>query len=87
LVSETGAASKRRFAQETGGEIAESVPQFRFRLLDQEVNDLGPLATKRDAWQPGERLSRWHGDELEVVRVVYAEAHEPIHGFLVVKRV
>jgi hypothetical protein len=59
---------------------------FRFRLLDEAGDDLGPLATQRDNWAIGDRLSRWHGDELEVVRVVEAEEHDPFHGYLVVSR-
>ena len=59
---------------------------FRFRLLDETGNDLGPLATPRSEWTEGERLSRWHGDELEIVGVVEAEEHEPFHGYLVVRR-
>jgi hypothetical protein len=59
---------------------------FRFRLLDEAGDDLGPLATQRSTWCEGERLSRWHGDQLEVVSVVEAEEHDPFHGYLVVRR-
>jgi hypothetical protein len=66
--------------------MSQPVSRYRFRLLDETGNDLGPLATQPDAWDAGDRLSRWHGDELEVVRVVEAEEHDPFHGYLVVKR-
>jgi hypothetical protein len=47
---------------------------------------VGHLQGKHDGWQPGDRIARWAGDRLEVVRVVYTEnGHEPIRGFLVVK--
>ena len=58
----------------------------RYRLLDEAGNDLGPLASQRSAWNVGERVSRWHTDELEVVGVVEAEQHEPFNAYLVVRR-
>jgi hypothetical protein len=66
--------------------MSRPVSHYRFRLLDETGNDLGPLATQREAWDAGDRLSRWHGDDLEVVRVVEAEDHDPFYGYLVVKR-
>jgi hypothetical protein len=61
------------------------MPHFRYRLLDESGNDLGPLATQRSVWSEGERLSRWHGDQLEVVNVVEAEEGDPFHGYLIVR--
>ena len=62
------------------------VPRFRFRLLDVHGNDVGHLEAEHDGWQPGDRLARWPGDRLEVVRISYTEnGHEPIRGFLVVQ--
>ena len=58
---------------------------YRFRLLDETGDDLGQLTAKRDTWDAGERLSRWVGGDLEVVRVV-AEEHGPFQGYLIVKR-
>jgi hypothetical protein len=75
-----------RFSSPNSSGTRTPARHFRFRLLDEQGNDLGPLATKRGTWQQGEQLSRWHGDDLEVVRVVPTESHEPIDGFLVVKR-
>lgn len=57
---------------------------FRYRLVDEAGHDLGPLASQRSVWNKGERLSRWHGDQLEVVNVVEAEEDEQFHGYLVV---
>ena len=59
---------------------------YRFRLLDETGRDLGPLSAHRDTWAVGERLSRWVGGDLEVVRVVAAEEHGPVQGYLIVKR-
>lgn len=58
---------------------------FRYRLVDEKGNDLGPLATQRSVWNAGERLSRWHGDQLEIVSVVAAEEDDPFQGYLVVR--
>ena len=61
--------------------VSLSVPTSR-----RDRRRFSPLATQRDAWDAGDRLSRWHGDDLEIVRVVEAEEHDPFHGYLVVKR-
>jgi hypothetical protein len=59
---------------------------YRYRLIDETGADLGPLASKRADWQPGERLSRWHGEELVVVTVVPVEAPSEVLAHLVVKQ-
>ena len=53
---------------------------FRYRLIDEDGADLGPLASYRSEWQPGERLSRWHGERLEVVSVVEADELRALPG-------
>ena len=58
---------------------------YRYRLIDETGADLGPLATKRADWQVGERLSRWHGEDLVVLNVVAAEVPSEVLGYLVVK--
>ncbi len=59
---------------------------FRYRLIDENGADLGPLASHRAEWQPGERLSRWHGERLEVVSVVEVdEQTELFRAYLVVR--
>jgi hypothetical protein len=60
---------------------------FRYRLIDEHGADLGPLASQRVDWQPGERLSRRHGETLEVLRVVDVdEAHaELFRAYIVVR--
>ena len=59
---------------------------FRYRRIDEEGADLGPLASYRSEWQPGERLSRWHGERLEVVSVVEAdELTELFRAYIVVR--
>lgn len=57
---------------------------FRYRLIDQDGNDLGPLATRRNDWQPGETVSRWHGEELEILNVVDAPVGDTVAGYIVV---
>ena len=61
--------------------------QFRFRILDEAGNDLGPFASRRDDWTTGERFARWHGESLEVVSVVEAEPGDHVNGFIVVRRI
>ncbi len=58
---------------------------FRYRLLDEAGEDLGPFASRRSDWVVGDRLSRWHGEELVVVSVVEAEQHEGFAGYVVVR--
>jgi hypothetical protein len=58
---------------------------YRFRLLDDAGNDLGPFATRRNNWTRGERLARWHGEELEVVAVNPADPTDPVVGYIVVR--
>lgn len=60
---------------------------YLFRLLDPDGNDLGPLASRRCDWQPGERVSRWHGEELEIIRVVDHLDEVGFHGYIVVRPV
>jgi hypothetical protein len=61
---------------------------FRYRLIDEHGADLGPLASQRSEWRPGERLSRWHGETLEVVGVVDVddEHRELFRAYIVVRR-
>lgn len=58
---------------------------FRYRLIDESGNDLGPFASRRALWRVGERVSRSHGEEFEVVNFVEAEDGEGFHGYVVVK--
>jgi hypothetical protein len=57
----------------------------RFRLVDEAGNDLGPLASRRSEWLAGERIARWHDEELEVVAVVPANEAGEIRGYIVVR--
>ena len=62
----------------------QAVP-FRYRVIDEDGSDLGPLASQRGEWSSGDRLSRWHGEKLEVVSFVDAEEHEPFDGYIIVR--
>jgi hypothetical protein len=57
----------------------------RFRLVDEAGNDLGPLASRRSVWPAGERISRWHGEELEVISTVPADDAGELRGYIVVR--
>jgi hypothetical protein len=57
---------------------------YRYRLIDQSGNDLGPFASRRETWVIGERLSRGNGGELEVVNFVQADDGDGFHGYVVV---
>jgi hypothetical protein len=60
---------------------------FRYRLIDEHGADLGPLASQRLEWLPGERLARRHGEELEVLQVVDVddEHRELFRAYIVVR--
>jgi hypothetical protein len=61
---------------------------FRFRLINEEDSaDLGPFATNERDWMPGERIERWAGENLEVVRMVEAEDGDDVDAYLVVAAV
>ena len=57
---------------------------YRYRLIDEHGNDLGPLASRRERWSVGERVSRWHGEELEVINFVATTEEPNFHGYVVV---
>ena len=61
--------------------------QYRFRILDEAGNDLGPFASRRADWMSGDRFARWHGETLEVVSVVDAEPGDRVTGYIVVRRI
>jgi hypothetical protein len=60
---------------------------FRYRLIDEDGADLGPLASPRSDWVPGEQLSRRHGETLEVLGVVEVddEHQELFRAYIVVR--
>lgn len=58
---------------------------FRFRLLDEDGNDLGPFATSEPNWRPGHRIQRGAGAALEVVRLVDAAEGDDVAGYLIVR--
>jgi hypothetical protein len=57
---------------------------YRYRLIDQSGNHLGLLASRRQTWVIGERLSRRNGAELEVVSFVHADDGDGSNGYVVV---
>jgi hypothetical protein len=66
------------------GERGKAMP-YRYRLIDESGNDLGALASRRAEMMVGERVSRWHGEELEIVNFVPAHDEQGLHGYVVVK--
>jgi hypothetical protein len=65
------------------------MPGFRYRLLDEDGADLGPLVSSEASWRPGRTLHRGAGVALRVVRAVDAEEDAPdgLRGFLIVRPV
>jgi hypothetical protein len=57
---------------------------FRFRLLDVEGNDLGPLVSQQSHWSVGERVHRG-SDEWIVSAVVPSEDAMDSMAYLVVE--
>lgn len=58
---------------------------YRFRLVDDAGNDLGPFASGRKDWYVGELLGRSHGEQFEVVAVTEADPTDSVVGYLVVR--
>jgi hypothetical protein len=58
---------------------------FRFRLLDGEGNDLGPLVSQEPHWSVGQRVHRGSGDEWVVTAVVPSEDAMDFVAYLVVE--
>jgi hypothetical protein len=65
------------------------VPGFRYRLLDEDGEDLSPFVAGVPNWKPGHTLHRRGGGTWEVVRVVDAEKDDPegLRGYLVVRAI
>lgn len=59
--------------------------RYRYRLLDEAGQDLGPLLSPRAAWPVGEWISRWQGDQLLIINVTLAEDGDPYDGYLIVR--
>jgi hypothetical protein len=59
----------------------------RFRLVDEDGIDLGPLVSARAIWRVGEIVSRRPDEKLKVVNVVPAEAPEGFLAYLVVQQI
>jgi hypothetical protein len=58
----------------------------RYRLIDEASGaDLGPFASTRLAFQPGETIERGSGELLELVTVVPPE-NENFRAYLIVRR-
>jgi hypothetical protein len=58
---------------------------YRFRLLNEAGEDLGPLAARRNSWAVGDKFSRFHGERLTIIRVVATEPHDPFDAYLIVR--
>ena len=57
---------------------------YRYRLIDAETGaELGPLVSRRLAFEPGESLARTGGERFELLKVVPAE-NENFRAYLVV---
>lgn len=56
----------------------------RYRLIDEQGENLGPFHTAAPTWQPGDRIPRGH-DTLVVVNLTLALDGDDVDGYLVVK--
>ena len=62
-----------------------TMPAFRYRLVDaNDGRDLGPFVSKRDDWQPGERIGRSKGEDLKIRAVIEPEDDTGFRAYLVV---
>ena len=62
-----------------------TMPAFRYRLIDaNDGRDLGPFVSKRDDWQPGERIGRSKGEDLKIRAVIEPEDDTGFRAYLVV---
>jgi hypothetical protein len=58
---------------------------FRYRLIDAATGtDLGPFLSKRDDWQPGDRVGRSKGEDTVIAAVVEPEDDVGFRAYLVV---
>lgn len=59
---------------------------YRFRLIDENGDDLGPFVSSRHSWREGDTIARRPAERLAVVRVVEAEEDASFRAYLVVRR-
>jgi hypothetical protein len=58
---------------------------FRYRLIDAATGtDLGPFVSKREEWQPGDRIGRSKGEEAVITAVIEPEDDVGFRAYLVV---
>jgi hypothetical protein len=60
--------------------------RFRYRLIDAEGKDLGPLVSSEPDLKPGHTIQRGNGDVLRVTAVVDPEPGQDFRAYLVVER-
>jgi hypothetical protein len=58
---------------------------YRYRLVDERGDELGPFVSPRLAFQAGEEIARSNRERYEILRVIEAEMHEPFRAYLVVR--
>jgi hypothetical protein len=57
----------------------------RYRLIDEEGEDLGPFRAATPTWAAGDRIQREPRNSLIVVNVTEALDGDEVDGYLVVK--
>jgi hypothetical protein len=63
---------------------SKSMP-FRYRLIDAaDGRDLGPFVSKRDDWQPGDRIGRSKAEDMTIKAVIEPENDAGFRAYLVV---
>jgi len=59
---------------------------FRYRLTDAATGaDLGPFVSKREDWQPGDRIARSKGEDMVVIAVIEPDDDVGFRAYLVVE--
>jgi hypothetical protein len=57
----------------------------RYRLIDEQGDDLGPFHTAAPTWRVGDTIYRGRGGSLVVVNVTPAFDGDDVDGYLVVR--
>ena len=61
------------------------MPLFRYRLFRaSDGTDIGPFVSKRDDWQPGDRIGRSKGEDMVITTVIQPEDDVGFRAYLVV---
>jgi hypothetical protein len=57
----------------------------RYRLIDEQGEDLGPFPAATPTWKPGDKIYRGRGGNLVVLNLTPALDGDDVEGYLTVK--